>query len=131
VADGFYEWAQPPGAKSKTPMRIVLKSREPFAMAGLYDRWKDAEGREIGSFTIITTEAAGALKSIHDRMPVILDPGAEDPWLDAKSDPKDLRRLLVPCHDERLDAYEVSTLVNAPANDLPACIEKAGGGGAR
>jgi len=127
IADGFYEWVKPTGTKAKTPMRIVLGSRKPFAMAGLYDIWKSPEGQELRSFTIITTEAAGALKAIHDRMPVILDTGAEDPWLDPKSDPKDLRRLLVPCHDELLDAYAVSPLVNSPAHDLAACIEKAPG----
>ena len=48
----------------------------------------------------------------------------QDPWLDAKSDPKDLRRLLVPCADELLDAYQVSPLVNSPAHEAPDCIEK-------
>jgi putative SOS response-associated peptidase YedK len=118
VADGFYEWA---GGK---PMRVVLRSHRSFAMAGIYDVWRDPGGREVRSFAIITTEAAGALRAIHDRMPVILDSGAEEPWLDAEADAKDLRRLLVPCNDELLDAYEVSNLVNAPGNDVAGCIEK-------
>ena len=128
IADGFYEWAKAADAKTKVPMRIVLSDHRAFAMAGLWDAWQDGEGKEVRSFAIITTEAAPALRAIHDRMPVILDPGAEDPWLDPKTDPKELRRFLVPSRDEGLDAYEVSPLINSPADDLPAHAQRLGTG---
>ena len=69
-ADGFYEWQKL--GKIKQPMRIVLKSREPFGFAGLWEHWQSPEGEEILSCTIITTEANELLKSVHDRMPVSL-----------------------------------------------------------
>lgn len=122
LADGFYEWKKIPGGK--VPTRILLKSGEPFAMAGLWDAWKDPAGQEIRSFTIITTQAAESIKSIHDRMPVILNREAEDLWLDPKAETQQLLPLLAPLEDQFLSTYEVSPLVNSPANDKPLCIER-------
>jgi len=59
----------------------VLKSREPFGFAGLWDTWASPDGGEIKSCTIITTDANELLKSVHDRMPVILTREAEAVWL--------------------------------------------------
>jgi putative SOS response-associated peptidase YedK len=124
-ADGFYEWridpTKPPKA-ARTPMRIVLKSNEPFAFAGLWDHWKDAEGRETRSFTILTTAANDLVASIHDRMPVILQPQDEAPWLDPSSDPDTLLKLLKPYPSEAMTTYQVSQLVNSPRNDSPDCL---------
>jgi putative SOS response-associated peptidase YedK len=56
LADSFYEWQKT--ASGKTPMRIMLKSGEPFAFAGLWEAWQDrATGEVLRSFTIVTTEA--------------------------------------------------------------------------
>jgi putative SOS response-associated peptidase YedK len=53
-----------------------MKSGEPFALAGLWDRWQDRDtGREILSSAIVTTGANPLVAPIHDRMPVILGPG--------------------------------------------------------
>lgn len=122
VADGFYEWKKGPGAK-KTPYRIVLRSREPFAMAGLWDIWKQPDGTPLRSFTIVTTEASSDLRDIHERMPVILPRGAQDVWLDPESDFKRLLPLLQPIPAEQLEFYEVSPLVNKPENEGPKLIE--------
>ena len=62
LADGFYEW-QKLGGKQKRPMRIVLKSGEPFAFAGLWETWKDPEGEMVKSCTIITTAANDYLQT--------------------------------------------------------------------
>ena len=81
-ADGFFEWKKL--GKLKQPFRIVLKNREPFGFAGLWEHWKSPDGEEILSCTIITTEANELLKAVHERMPVILDREAEAVWLDPK-----------------------------------------------
>ncbi len=122
VADGFYEWKKTPAGK--VPTRILLKSKEPFAMAGLWDVWKDPAGKQVRSFTIVTTAAAESLKEIHDRMPVILTKDAEGVWLDPKSDPQQLLPLLIPYDNDALTTHEVSPLVNSPANDAPRLIER-------
>jgi putative SOS response-associated peptidase YedK len=56
VADGFYEWQKRPGSKVKQPMRIVLRDEGVFGFAGLWDRWRQSDGSELETFTIITGE---------------------------------------------------------------------------
>ena len=75
VADGFYEWRTE--EKIKTPMFIRLKSNELFGFAGLYDTWTSPDGETITSCTIITTTANALIKTIHERMPVILSKEAQ------------------------------------------------------
>jgi len=79
-ADGFFEWKRE--GESKRPFALRLVSRVPFAMAGLWDRWKTPDGGELLSFTILTTSANPLVSSVHDRMPVILPKEAEAAWLD-------------------------------------------------
>src|SRR5258708_26621853 len=82
VANGFYEWKSKPMTKTKTPHFIHLKTREPFAFAGLWDEWHSPDGSEIRSCTIITTEPNELMAPIHDRMPVILKPAANAQCMD-------------------------------------------------
>ncbi|MCI0440057.1 MAG: SOS response-associated peptidase [Chloroflexi bacterium] len=125
VADGFYEWQKV--GPSKRPMRIAMKTGEPFAFAGLWERWKAPEGGPILSCTIITTNANELMSPIHERMPVILPREVESLWLDPEQDAGMLAELLVPYPDlDDLEAYEVSTLVNSPRNNEPALIARAG-----
>src|SRR5262249_20968857 len=80
--DGYYEWKTMGGKKQ--PYRIMLKSGEPFAMAGIYAReptkFETAEPNPV-NFAILITAANEATRHIHDRMPVILPLGAEKNWL--------------------------------------------------
>ncbi len=119
LADGFYEW-QKLGGKQKRPMRITLKSDEPFAFAGLWETWKDPEGELIKSCTIITTSANEYLSPIHDRMPVILPQEQESFWLDKEvEDPVALSSVIASYPDDGMDAFEVSALVNNTRNTGP------------
>ncbi|MBI2069471.1 MAG: SOS response-associated peptidase [Elusimicrobia bacterium] len=123
LADGFYEWRKIDGIKRKIPMRIMLKNKEPFAFAGLWDVWKKPDGSELRSFTIITTEPNDFMRPIHNRMPVILRQKDEEMWLDPDlKDTSKLLPLLAPYSSKEMGAYEVSTIVNSPQNDDPQCI---------
>jgi putative SOS response-associated peptidase YedK len=115
--DGFYEW-QAVG-KGKQPYCIAPADGQPFAFAGLWERWeRDGQGLESG--TILVTQANALLAPIHDRMPVILDPADEARWPDpALTDPAALRPLLVPCPPERLRLWPVSPAVNDPRHEGP------------
>ena len=130
LADGFYEW-QGKGS-SRRPMRITMASGEPFAFAGLWDAWRDPKGEVVRSCAIITTSANESLSPIHDRMPVILPRELESLWLDHDiQDYAALAGILSPYPNDRaLDAYEVSTLVNSPANDTPELVVPVGQAGA-
>ena len=126
VTDGFYEWAKL--AKGKAPMRFLLKGGEPFAFAGLWDRWKKPDGNELRTYTIITTQANELLKPVHDRMPVILNREAEEKWLDPEwKDSQKLGELLKPFAADQMESYYVSPMVNSPKNDLIQCIQPVDG----
>ncbi len=124
LADGFYEWQKAPGGRAKRPMRIILKSREPFAFAGLWETWRDPAGQVIPSCTIITTGANRLLAPIHHRMPVILPRESEALWLDGSVDDAGLlEQMLNPYNADAMDAYEISKLVNSAANNTPQVVE--------
>jgi putative SOS response-associated peptidase YedK len=128
-ADGYYEWQQQPGA-AKQPIYITRTDGRPLAFAGLYELWRDpAVARDdpdawLWTATIITTSAPDELGMIHDRMPMIIDPGSWTDWLDpASNDAADLRALLVPAAASGLATYPVSTAVNSVRNNGPHLIE--------
>jgi putative SOS response-associated peptidase YedK len=119
-ADGFYEWKQKDGGKQ--PYHIRMKDGEPFGFAGLWEHW-EGDGQVVESCSIIVTEANDLVRSVHDRMPVIVAPDDYRLWLDpaiAKTEP--LQALLRPYPADEMDAYPVSSRVNSPRNDTEALI---------
>ncbi len=126
AADGFYEWrktAEAPKAP-KQPYYIRLESGEPFAIAGLWERWRDPAGQTVESCTLITTEANPELAPIHHRMPVILAPADYDAWLEPASADA-LHDLLRPYPGAEMTAIPIGRHVNNVRNDDPRCIEPA------
>ena len=120
-ADGFYEWRKE--GRRKVPMWVHLKTKEPFAFAGLWDVWRKPDGKRVESFTIITTEPNELVRPIHNRMPVILRPEDEEQWLDVyRTSFAKAQSLLKPYPDELMDAHDVSTIVNSAKYDGPECI---------
>ena len=121
LADGFYEWRKE--GKEKIPTFIFLKSGEPFAMAGLWETWKNPEGELVRSCTIVTTKPNEFIAPIHNRMPVILSQETEALWLDPMTEEAStLNPLLIHSPSEDLDSYVVSDLVNSFKNSGPECI---------
>jgi putative SOS response-associated peptidase YedK len=116
-ADGFYEW-QKVKSGPKQPFYFTLRDNGLFAFAGLWESWNDIE-----TFTILTTSANTLLQTIHDRMPVILNPEDYDRWIDPTiQDGQQLSDLLCPFPDESMQAIPVSTRVNAAVVDDAQCI---------
>lgn len=121
-ASGFYEWQKL--SRTKQPWNIFRDDGHLMAMAGLWEHWKDPDGQEIESCTVITTEANGFMAELHDRMPVILDKSVWDLWLDPDSlDAEGALQLLVPCPNEWLNKYKVSSLVGNVRNESPDCVK--------
>jgi putative SOS response-associated peptidase YedK len=121
VADGFYEWKKN-DARRRTPFFIRLRSGRPFGFAGIWSMKHGEEGTRLATCALATCQPNELMAKIHDRMPVILPPGARDRWLDPTASEAELRRLLVPLRAEDLNAYEVSARVNSPRNDSPECV---------
>ena len=120
LADGYYEWTE--SETGRVPMRFELAGRRTFAFAGLWATWGKT-GDPVHSCTIITTAAEGATMRYHHRMPVILDGSAATTWLTDGLAPSDALELLRPWPGDDLRIFEVSRIVNSPANDRPECIE--------
>lgn len=120
LSDGFYEWKQT--ENRKVPMRIQVRKGEPFAMAGLWEKWDDGQ-RIHYTCTILTTEANELMEEIHNRMPVILTKETEKIWLDSSvNDVAELNQCIKPFASSEMSAYEVSTIVKSPKNEKPECI---------
>ncbi len=111
---GFYEWKRL-DEKHKIPYFIHLKDESILSLAGIYDYWTEpVTNQTLTTFSIITAEANKDMQSLHDRMPVIINPKNEEKYLEA--DVETAYSLLKPS-DEKLDIYEVSRLVNSPQNN--------------
>ncbi len=120
-ADGFFEWRR--AGQDKIPMFIRLKSGAPFGFAGIYTVSKSDDGSPLATCAIITTTPNELMKSIHNRMPVILPKKAYADWLDpANQDVEALAALLQPYPAKQMEAWEISRLVNKPQNDSPELI---------
>lgn len=133
-ADGYYEWYASQartraGKPVKQPFFIHPRDGGVLAMAGLYEIWRDPTRSEDDparfrwTCTVITTAAEDALGRIHDRMPLMVDPGARDAWLDPTRSGPELLDLLTPAAPGRLEARPVPTLVNNVRHNGPQLVE--------
>ena len=119
--DGFYEWSR--RGERKQPFYFHMKDGEPFAIAGLWERWEGGDAPLV-TCTLLTTGANELLAPHHDRMPVIVRPEDYELWLDAEVRRADLLTpLLRPYEHQEMRAYAVSPRVNSPSNDDPHLVE--------
>ncbi|MEU4654451.1 SOS response-associated peptidase [Streptomyces sp. NPDC023723] len=153
-ADGYYEWVtgrqerdlEVEGKKKrprKQPYFVTPADGSVFAMAGLYEFWRDRTlpddhpGAWWVTCSVITTEAETAplavapadgphaLAEIHPRMPLMLTPDRWDAWLDpARTDPDELRALLAPPPAGLMRAYPVTTAVSNVRNNGPELLKE-------
>lgn len=86
--NGFYEWKKVPG--DKEAYHITSKDQGVFTLAGVYSSWVDPEGKEWGTYAVVTTTASKDLSELGERMPVILNPEDEATWLDPTTDDTDV-----------------------------------------
>jgi putative SOS response-associated peptidase YedK len=130
--DGWYEWRPngdgTSGKKApKTPF-FMYGDGEMLFMAGLWTTWRPQgapkDTAPLLSCTIITTDAAGPLAEIHDRMPLTISENDWDRWLDPDA-PIDEGLLRGHGDLDRIDIREVSRLVNSIRNNGPQLIAPA------
>jgi putative SOS response-associated peptidase YedK len=122
-ADGFYEWRR--SANSNQPYCFEVNAGKLFAFAGMWEGWKDPNGTWVKSCTILTTTPNALTSTVHDRMPVILDPADYDLWLDpGMKDATAVSQLLKPFDANAMRCYPVSSRVNNVGNDDEECSTK-------
>ncbi|KND88839.1 putative peptidase [Tolypocladium ophioglossoides CBS 100239] len=125
VAQGFFEWLKT-GPKDKLPHFVKRKDGHLMCFAGLWDcvQYEGSEEKTY-TYTIITTDSNKQLKFLHDRMPVIFNPGSEKikTWLYPGQHEwnRELQSLLRP-FDGELEVYPVSKDVGKVGNNSPSFI---------
>ena len=119
-ADGFYEWRRE--GKAKTPYFIRRRDGLPLAFAGLWERWRGADGGAVETAAILTAAGNADVAHLHDRMPVMLTPEDVDLWLDPNAPRAALDHLMRAPDEGQLEAYPVSRAVSSPANEGPQLI---------
>jgi putative SOS response-associated peptidase YedK len=123
-ADGFYEWRGARGRRE--PFHAALAQGELFAMAGVWERWRDPSGVALESVAIVTTPATPNVAAIHDRMPLIVDPEGYRAWLDPhEHDVAAVLKRLPTTRGARLALRRVSTRVNDVRHDDAQCLASA------
>ena len=79
--------------------------------------------------TVITCAANGLVAPLHDRMPVIVEPGDDDRWLDpGQEDPRKVTDILLPRQWPGMRAYQVSITVNSPKHEGAELVDPIGSG---
>jgi len=119
-ASGFYEWT---GSKNdKTPHLFSAADGSPIlALAGLWDRWRNPEGEDVLSCTIIVSGASAWMAPYHDRMPVLLREADFKTWLSGEAGPE----MLQPAAESALREWTVDPRLNrtGEGDDDPTIVE--------
>jgi len=122
ISDGYYEWKRE--GNFKVPFYIRRKDDGFLPMAGLYDVWIDPDRNKKFTYTVITTDAIGKIRDIHNRMQAILERDEVNKWIDWRHyDYNKVVDLLRP-NSDNLDFYPVSKLVNDVRNNSLKCIQR-------
>jgi putative SOS response-associated peptidase YedK len=105
-------------AKTKRPFHFQPKVR-PFAF-GVYDRWK-GDGREIISFSIVTTATAPSTVEYHGRMPLVLEESQLEDWM--REPPERAAGMMKP-YAGAIDVWQVPSDVGNVRNNRPDLMER-------
>jgi putative SOS response-associated peptidase YedK len=120
IADGFYEWKT---EATKLPFFFYMKSRLPFAFAGIWERRIENDSI-IDGFSLITTDANELVSQVHDRMPVIIRPEDYNLWMSQESrDVQRLQNILKPYSSGEMQTHPVTPKMNTPKFNTNECIE--------
>lgn len=119
-AAGWYEWQG--DAQPKVPYVHYRDDFAPIAFAGIWTgTGRAGEPGSTRTFLILTGPAAPSVAFVHDRMPVVLDPADYALWLDRDADRSELEQVLRR-PSAAFSSRRISSYVNKPAHDDPACI---------
>ena len=118
---GFFEWKKE--ENTKQPYFIKLKSKDPFTFGGIWEAWKQPDGAERKTFSIITTPANLTLSTVHNRMPLIVSKNQYQLWLDHDNhDEKAIKNIIQQNSKNEFEYFAVSNRVNSVKNNGSDCI---------
>lgn len=125
-ANGFFEWQHDPDNRRRRGRPYFLRPPDGglLGLGGVWEVWHGPDDQVLRTVAIVTTMASEDVASVHDRMPVIVEPDDWGRWLAPEAlEPAPAGRLLRPSEAGRLQLVEVGELVNNPKNDLPELLE--------
>ena len=127
-ADGWYEWARLPDGR-RIPHFLSAADGSLVALAGVWESWTDAEGRELRSTAILTGAAPADLSAVHDRAPVVVPPEEWEAWLDPGTPEVVVRGLLRPTPADTIRVWPVGDGVgdvraNGPDLAAPVAVDE-------
>lgn len=130
-ASGYYEWHVNEDG-SKQPFYISAGSDGMFALAGLYEWWRDPTkpeadpNRWLLSATTLTKDSAPELAHIHDRNPVLLTPETFEAWIDPHIEGDEGLLEAVAAESDivasEAEFFKVSQAVGAVKNNSPELV---------
>jgi putative SOS response-associated peptidase YedK len=126
-SSGYYEWIQL-DARTKQPYYVRMQDAPVMFYAGLWESRRDASGQELLTYSIITRDADQTVRTLHDRMPLVLPPGAHPDWLHGTAEQAMDIALSVP--SAPLVFHAVSRDVGNVRNNRPDLVEPVDPGGA-
>lgn len=121
-ASGYYEWPHDPAnSKNKQPYLFRRADGQPLTFAGIWERWQKGDAPALETFSIVVGAATPQVEPLHDRTPIILEPGDFDVWLDPDVGSQILTPLLAPWRGT-FKIEKVSKAVNSVKNEGPELL---------
>jgi putative SOS response-associated peptidase YedK len=120
-ADAFYEWRRI-DAKTKIPFAFALTGNQPYAFAGLWERWQPKNAEPLETFTILTTDPNPLVEPMHNRMPAILEPADYSRWLEAGDVARPPVDLLRPLPAAKMLSWQVGDRLGNVRNNDPELL---------
>jgi putative SOS response-associated peptidase YedK len=120
-ADGFYEWPAR-GGRRKQPYYIHRTDGQLLALGGIWETWHEGAADALTSAAIITTPANHVISTLHERMPLVVEPGDWEAWLLGEV----AAELLRPAAAAVRSWHAVDRAVGNIRHDAPHLIEPVG-----
>jgi len=91
------------------PCSFALESGAIFGIAGVWETWTNDQGHAVESFAMITTLVTPVLRTLFDRMPIVLtDRKEQDRWLHAGRHEQPPVELLRPLSTAELRVWNMT-----------------------
>lgn len=117
---GFYEWTKDTDG-NRLPWYIRRADGQPMVFAGIWQDWGTGS-EQMRSCAMVTIGANTPMRSIHHRMPVILEQQTWGKWLGEEG--FGAASLMHPAPDEILQFHRVSTDINSNRSVGPDLIKE-------
>lgn len=118
--DGYFEWHKKEGL-AKQPYFIHRTDGRPLVLAGVWEKWKGVDNPLV-SCAVLTTSPNKDLQPLHPRMPVVVEEGEWEIWMDGNPE-TDIPHLLRPADRGTLRFYPVTRSMGNVRYSSPGLLD--------